>query len=90
MEPLALTIHEAAKSAGQSRAKLYEDIKKGLLRAVKNGRSTRILIDDLKRYLSALPAIEPKAETVTLEEQSGTSELRRPRGGIAAKAELAK
>jgi excisionase family DNA binding protein len=86
MEPLALTIREAAKSARQSRAKLYEDIQKGRLRAVKNGRSTRILIDDLKNYLSALPAIEPKAELVNLEEQSDTPELRLARVGVAVKA----
>jgi hypothetical protein len=46
---------------------LYADIQDGRLRAVKNGRSTRILVDDLKRYLAGLPAIEPKAEAATLE-----------------------
>jgi excisionase family DNA binding protein len=87
MEPLALTIREAAQSARQSRAKLYEDIQKGLLRAVKNGRSTRILIYDLKKYLSALPAIEPKAEPVNLKAQSATPELRRPPVEVAAKSQ---
>ena len=85
MEPLALTICEAAKSARQSRAKLYEDIQEGRLRAVKNGRSTRILIDDLKKYLSALPAIEPKAKAVEREGQSDISEPRHARVEVAAK-----
>lgn len=70
MERLALTITEAAKSAGRSRSGLYEDIQNGRLRAVKNGRSTRILIDDLKRYLACLPAIEPKVPTGAIELQA--------------------
>ncbi len=61
MEQLAFTINEAAKSARRSRSGLYEDIQSGRLRAVKNGRSTRILLTDLEKYLAALPSIEPKA-----------------------------
>jgi excisionase family DNA binding protein len=67
MEQLAFTIEEAAKSARRSRSGLYEDIQKGVLRAVKNGRSTRILIGDLKAYLAALPAIEPKTKSAKVE-----------------------
>jgi excisionase family DNA binding protein len=71
MEQLAFTIDEAAKSARRSRSGLYEDIQKGLLRAVKNGRSTRILFDDLKKYLAALPAIDPKTKAADVDAQSG-------------------
>jgi excisionase family DNA binding protein len=60
MEKLAFTIDEAAELGGPRNAKLYEDIKVGRLRAVKFGRSTRILVDDLKAYLTAAPPIEPK------------------------------
>jgi excisionase family DNA binding protein len=86
MEPLALTIDEAARSARRSRSGLYEDIQKGLLRAVKNGRSTRILIDDLRKYLATLPAIEPDAEAANVVSQSGTHGRRRERIN-AAKAQ---
>ncbi len=60
MEHLALTIDEAAKAGGPRRAKLYQEINSGRLRAVKMGRSTRILMSDLKTYLATLPAIQPK------------------------------
>jgi excisionase family DNA binding protein len=63
MEPLALTITQAAKLSGICRSVLYDEIGLGRLRAVKRGRSTRILIDDLKSYLAALPAVEPSSET---------------------------
>jgi excisionase family DNA binding protein len=61
MEQLALTIDEAVKLGGPRRAKLYEEISAGRLRAVKVGRSTRILISDFQAYLTSLPAIEPRA-----------------------------
>ena len=61
MDALALTIDEAATTARECRAKIYQEINAGRLRAIKMGRSTRILVDDLKAYLAALPAIQPKA-----------------------------
>jgi excisionase family DNA binding protein len=61
MEPFAITVDEAAKLGGPRRAKLYEEISAGRLRAVKVGRSTRILISDFRAYLTSLPAIEPRA-----------------------------
>ena len=60
MEPLALTISEAAKLGGPKRDKAYKEIKAGRLRAVKRGRNTLILVDDLKKYLTSLPAIVPQ------------------------------
>ena len=59
MEPLALTISQAAQLGGPCRSALYEDIREGRLRAVKRGRSTQILIDDFRKYLAALPSINP-------------------------------
>ena len=54
MERLALTIDEAVKAGGPKRSKLYDEIRKGRLRAVKSGRSTRILIADFQSYLASL------------------------------------
>src|SRR5258708_3387233 len=60
MQPLALTIEEATNAGGPRRAKLYEEIRSGRLRAVKMGRCTRILVGDLQAYLTSLPAIAPR------------------------------
>jgi excisionase family DNA binding protein len=57
VEPFALTISQAAKLGGPCRSALYEDIRAGRLRAVKRGRSTRILMDDFKKYLTSLPPL---------------------------------
>jgi excisionase family DNA binding protein len=59
MELLALTVTQAAELGGPCRSILYEDIRSGRLRAVKRGRSTRILMEDFRKYLSALPPFEP-------------------------------
>jgi excisionase family DNA binding protein len=61
MEPLAITISQAAKLGGPCRSALYEDIRLGRLRAVKRGRSTRILMEDFKQYLESFPALHPAA-----------------------------
>jgi excisionase family DNA binding protein len=54
---LAYTIAEAGKVSNTGRTVLYEEIKAGRLRAVKRGRRTLILADDLRRWLEALPAL---------------------------------
>jgi len=59
--PLAYSIAEACSVARAGRTALYEAIRSGELRAVKRGRRTIVLVDDLRRYLEALPAVEPKA-----------------------------
>lgn len=71
MEQLALTINEAVKAGGPRRAKLYEEIRLGRLRAVKLGRSTRILVTDLQEYLAGLPAIQPTAAPGTPPAEQG-------------------
>jgi len=59
--PLAYSVAEACAVACTGRTSLYEAIRSGALRAVKRGRRTIVLAEDLRRYLESLPAVEPKA-----------------------------
>jgi excisionase family DNA binding protein len=63
MNPSALahSIPEACSIACAGRTALYEAIRSGALRAVKRGRRTLILDDDLRRWLQSLPPLATEA-----------------------------
>jgi excisionase family DNA binding protein len=61
-QQLAYNISEAGQVANTGRTAIYEAIRSGELRAVKRGRRTLILADDLRRWLENLPVVAPKAK----------------------------
>jgi hypothetical protein len=60
MEPVAFSIAELAKRGTVGRkSKIYDEINAGRLEALKRGRSTIITAEAERRYLEALPRIQP-------------------------------
>ena len=59
---LAYTILEAVDLTGFSRSVIYQEIGSGRLRAIKRGRRTAILANDLDAWLTTLPTFKPESE----------------------------
>lgn len=57
---LAYSLDEVAELSGRCRSSLYELIDKGELRAVKSGRRTLILVEDLRSWMDAFMPVEPR------------------------------
>ena len=66
MNPIAYTVAQACAAACTGRTALYRAISLGELRAVKRGRRTLVLADDLRTWLESLPTMEPKQKSVGL------------------------
>jgi len=58
---LAHTIADACSLACTGRTSLYQAVRSGALRAVKRGRRTLILHDDLLRWVQSLPPVTSNA-----------------------------
>jgi excisionase family DNA binding protein len=56
--PLAYSVLEACEVVRIGRTALYEAINRGELRAVKRGRRTLVLANDLRAWIEQLPTIE--------------------------------
>jgi excisionase family DNA binding protein len=57
LSPLVHTVPEACAITHTGRTALYEAIRSGKLRAVKRGRRTLILDEDLRQWVQALPPV---------------------------------
>ena len=59
MVPLVHTIPEASASTNVGRTVIYQEIRSGALRAVKRGKRTLILDEDLRQWVHSWPQLEP-------------------------------
>lgn len=62
LSPIAVKFKDAIKISGVGRTSLYDAIRRGELKAIKRGRSTLIMTEELKRWLSSAPEIRPRGD----------------------------
>lgn len=60
MSKLIYSIDEAAASLSLGKTKLYEELGKGKIKAIKIGRRTMIPTECLKQYIDTLPNYQHK------------------------------
>lgn len=59
IEPINISVPEAARFLGCCRAKLYQLFAAGQVRAVKQGRRTLVPVESLRQYAQSLPEMRP-------------------------------
>jgi excisionase family DNA binding protein len=59
-DKLAYRIGEVVVLTGRCRTSVYEAINRGQLRAVKSGRCTLVLADDLQNWIRSFALVTPK------------------------------
>jgi excisionase family DNA binding protein len=67
LTPIVHTIPDACSITHTGRTALYAAIRSGALRAVKRGRRTLILDEDLRRWVQALPPVNVPAPQSPIE-----------------------
>ena len=67
---LAYSVRDACLITCTGRTSVYEAIRTGELRALKRGRRTLILDEDLRRWVQSLPSVKVKS-TQSLNEGGG-------------------
>lgn len=63
MDPIFLTIKDAATSLGTSRYTIYKLLKEGALAGQYHGNRRLVRVESLKAYADSLPTEKPKTKT---------------------------
>jgi len=65
MDPLCVTVNEAGRLIGGSRNTVYRLMASGILRAVKRGTTTLVLMDSIHEHVASLPAVVLSPSLIT-------------------------
>jgi hypothetical protein len=60
IEPLAVSVDQAARITGESRSQIYNRVGRGEYRAIKSGARTLIIYESIKQRFANLPAAKIK------------------------------